>query len=143
LVSLRKVAKVASLTMLTERVFLNGLIIAPPTVVSVDSDVERVRQRVMKGGHDIPDENIRRRQKGSFANLTAAFKIADEVVLIDNSGLEPHEAFVIGSGDILSFNVDDSKELHKLFSQKVCEAYDLVRVEKVLESKSEERLCWR
>ncbi|MBD9388514.1 zeta toxin family protein [Agrobacterium sp. AGB01] len=94
---------------------------------SVERNVERVRQRVMKGGHDIPEENIHRRHKGSFANLTAALKIADEVVLIDNSGLEPHEAFVISSGDILSFDIDDSKELHKLFSGKVCEAYDLVR----------------
>lgn len=34
---------------------------------SVERNVERVRQRVMKGGHDIPEENIRRRHEGSFA----------------------------------------------------------------------------
>lgn len=28
---------------------------------SVETNVERVRQRVLKGGHDIPEENIRRR----------------------------------------------------------------------------------
>jgi predicted ABC-type ATPase len=96
---------------------------------SVERNVERVRQRVLKGGHSIPEENIRRRHKGSFANLTAALMVADEVVLIDNSGLEPHEAFVISSGEILSFDIDDSQELHGIFSDKVCEAYDLVRTE--------------
>jgi predicted ABC-type ATPase len=94
---------------------------------SVERNIERVRQRVLKGGHDIPEDNIRRRHKGSFENLTAALMVADEVVLIDNSGLEPHEAFVISSGEILSFDIDDSRELHALFSAKVCEAYGLVQ----------------
>ena len=54
---------------------------------SVETDIERVRQRVAKGGHDIPEPDIRRRHKGSFLKLTEALKIADEVVLVDNSGL--------------------------------------------------------
>ena len=37
---------------------------------SVETNVERVRQRVLKGGHDIPEENIRRRHDGSFEKLT-------------------------------------------------------------------------
>ncbi|ARQ60505.1 MULTISPECIES: zeta toxin family protein [Rhizobium] len=94
---------------------------------SVETNVERVKQRVLKGGHDIPEENIRRRHKGSFENLTEALRIADEVLLIDNSGLEPHEVFAISSGVVQSFNIDDSQELHALMSAKVCEAYGLVR----------------
>jgi len=37
---------------------------------SVETNVERVRQRVLKGGHDIPEENIRSRHDGSFEKLT-------------------------------------------------------------------------
>ncbi|WP_244598542.1 zeta toxin family protein [Rhizobium tubonense] len=37
---------------------------------SVKTNVERVRQRVLKGGHDIPEVNIRRRHKGSLMKLT-------------------------------------------------------------------------
>lgn len=94
---------------------------------SVETNVERVRQRVLKGGHDIPEENIRRRHKGSFEKLAEALRLADEVVLVDNSGLEPYEVFVISSGEVQSFDIDDNQELHMLFAAKVCEAYDLVR----------------
>jgi hypothetical protein len=94
---------------------------------SVETNVERVRQRVLKGGHDIPEGDIRRRHKGSFEKLTEALRIADEVLLIDNSGLEPHEVFAISSGVVQSFDIDDSQELHVLMSARVCEAYGLVR----------------
>lgn len=94
---------------------------------SVETNVERVRQRVLKGGHDIPEGDIRRRHKGSFEKLTEALRIADEVILMDNSGLEPHEVFAISSGVVQTFDIDDSQELHVLMSAKVCEAYGLVR----------------
>ncbi|MGQ3212581.1 zeta toxin family protein [Shinella sp.] len=95
---------------------------------SVETNIERVRQRVLKGGHNIPEDDIRRRHRGSLAKLSEALKIADEVVLVDNSGLEPHEVFVIISGEVQSFDIDDTQELHRLFSSKVCEAYGLTRV---------------
>jgi predicted ABC-type ATPase len=94
---------------------------------SVETNIERVRQRVRKGGHDIPEADIRRRHKGSLEKLSEALKIADEVVLIDNSGLEPHEVFQIRNGVVQSFDIDDRQELHRLFSAKVCAAYGLVR----------------
>lgn len=95
---------------------------------SVETNIERVRQRVAKGGHNIPEDDIRRRHKGSFLKLTEALKIADEVVLVDNSGLEPHEVFLITSGEVQSSDIDDTQELHQLFSSKVCEAYGLRRL---------------
>jgi predicted ABC-type ATPase len=104
---------------------------------SVETNVERVRQRVLKGGHDIPEENIRRRHKGSLMKLTEALRIADEVLLIDNSGLEPHEVFAISSGVVQSFDIDDSQELHVQMAAKVCEAYDLVRVQEGFRSTEE------
>lgn len=102
---------------------------------SVETNVERVRQRVLKGGHDIPEENIRRRHDGSFEKLTEALRIADEVLLIDNSGIEPHEVFAINGGVVQSFDIDDNQALHKLFEAKVCEAYHLMRALEGFESR--------
>ncbi|SCX35969.1 hypothetical protein DSM25559_5242 [Agrobacterium rosae] len=103
----------------------------------VETNVEGVRQRVLKGGHDIPEERIRRRHKGSLMKLTEALRIADEVLLIDNSSLEPHEAFAISSGVVQSFDIDDSQELHVQMTAKVCEAYDLVRMQEGFRSTQE------
>lgn len=97
---------------------------------SVETNVERVRQRVLKGGHDIPETDIRRRHKGSLDKLTEALRIADEVILMDNSGLRPREVFEIRSGVVQSFDIDDRQELHRLFAAKVCEAYGLVRYDR-------------
>ncbi len=94
---------------------------------SVETNIERVKRRVEKGGHDIPEADIRRRHKGSLEKLTEALRLADEVILMDNSGLTPNEVFEIRSGVVQSFNIDDRQELHRLFSAKVCEAYGLVR----------------
>nr|WP_082728528.1 zeta toxin family protein [Rhizobium altiplani] len=94
---------------------------------SVETNVERVKRRVEKGGHDIPEADIRRRHKGSLEKLTEALRIADEVILMDNSGLEPREIFEIRSGVVQSFDIDDRQELHRQFSAKVCEAYSLAR----------------
>ncbi len=94
---------------------------------SVETNIERVKRRVEKGGHDIPEADIRRRHKGSLEKLTEALKVADEVILMDNSGLTPHEVFEIRSGVVQSFSINDRQELHRQFSAKVCEAYGLVR----------------
>ncbi|WP_320194664.1 zeta toxin family protein [Agrobacterium rosae] len=114
--------------------FTVGLYYVAPD--SVETNVERVRQRVLKGGHDIPEENIRR-YKGSLMKLTEALRIADEVPLIDNSSLEPHEVIAISSGVVQSFDIDDSQELHVQMTAKVCEAYDLVRVQEGFRSTHE------
>ncbi|MBP2450021.1 zeta toxin family protein [Rhizobium leguminosarum] len=94
---------------------------------NVETNIERVRQRVLKGGHNIPEADIRRRYQGSLNKLVDALKLADEAVLIDNSELEPHEVFTIASGKVETFDIDEDKPLHKLFEEKVREAYGLIR----------------
>jgi predicted ABC-type ATPase len=47
-----------------------------------------VKDRVLKGGHDVPEEDQRRRYPRSVANLRTAFDLADEVILFDNSSIE-------------------------------------------------------
>lgn len=52
--------------------------------------IARVRQRVMAGGHNIPEQIIRRRFKAGLYNLENLYKsLVDEWAVYDNSGIEP------------------------------------------------------
>lgn len=54
---------------------------------NVDLAIERVRTRVMEGGHNIETEVIRRRYINGIKNLfTIYLSFVDEVLLYDNSG---------------------------------------------------------
>ncbi|NSB16087.1 putative ABC-type ATPase [Clostridium beijerinckii] len=46
---------------------------------------ERVKFRVSKGGHGIPDKVIEKRYAESLLNLEALIKICDEVNIFDNT----------------------------------------------------------
>jgi predicted ABC-type ATPase len=94
---------------------------------SVETNIERVRERVEAGGHDIPEDDIRRRYKGSLDKLTAALKLVDEALLIDNSGIQPSEVIRVSAGMVTAFDIDDKNNLHKLYVAKVCEALGLVK----------------
>jgi predicted ABC-type ATPase len=48
-------------------------------------NMQRIRHRVAKGGHDVPEEDQRRRYPRSLANATIALAIADEAIILDNS----------------------------------------------------------
>ena len=61
------------------------------SVASPDDAVLRVRNRVARGGHDVPDEDVRRRFNRSRANLSLAMAISDEWHLYDNTrARDPH-----------------------------------------------------
>ena len=62
-----------------------------------DLAVKRVEIRVKEGGHNIPEEIIRRRYKNGLNNFFNIFKpIVDEWMFIDNSG-EPYEIIAEGN----------------------------------------------
>ena len=57
---------------------------------SGDLAVSRVAQRVMQGGHNIPDDVIRRRFKAGLKNFNQHYRYAvDSWMLYDNSGMTP------------------------------------------------------
>ena len=57
---------------------------------TVELAIQRVKQRVREGGHNIPEEVIRRRFAGGFRNFTELYsRIVDEWALYDNSGDVP------------------------------------------------------
>ena len=56
-----------------------------------DLAVKRVETRVIEGGHDIPEDVIRRRYENGLNNFFTIFEsLVDEWIFIDNSG-EPYE----------------------------------------------------
>lgn len=57
---------------------------------NVDLAIERVRTRVIEGGHNIETEVIKRRYINGIKNLFEIyFSIVDEVMIFDNSGGKP------------------------------------------------------
>lgn len=61
----------------------------------VETNLERIRDRVLAGGHDVPEEDVRRRYKRSFANLQAAISRADHSILFDNSTKEGYRLVAV------------------------------------------------
>lgn len=57
---------------------------------TVQEAVARVHQRVLQGGHDIPEQVIERRFASGYRNFETIYKpIVDAWAVYDNSGLEP------------------------------------------------------
>lgn len=62
--------------------------------------IERVRLRVAQGGHDIPDAAIRRRYARSLLHAPEAMRLADEALVLDNSGPMPESMLRLKNGQI-------------------------------------------
>lgn len=57
---------------------------------SVDFAIERVKLRVARGGHNIPEHDIRRRFERSWVNFNSFYKqLADSWIIFDTSGKVP------------------------------------------------------
>ena len=55
-----------------------------------ETAVERVRQRVREGGHDVPPHLVRRRFRTGWCNFETRYRdLVDEWVVYDNSGDTP------------------------------------------------------
>lgn len=52
---------------------------------NVELNLARIRDRVLAGGHNVPDKDVRRRYTRSFKNLPTAIQRADHTILFDNS----------------------------------------------------------
>ena len=79
-------------------------------LASADAHIERARQRVRAGGHDIPESSIRRRWRHSRLNLVQLLPVLTELRVYDNSadadpaaGHAPHPVLVlhVRYGDIV------------------------------------------
>ena len=52
---------------------------------NVEINLARIRDRVLAGGHHVPEVDVRRRYTRSFKNLPTAIYRADHTILFDNS----------------------------------------------------------
>ena len=69
------------------------------SVVSPDTALDRIRNRVALGGHDVPESDVRRRFARSLANLPVAIEGSDRVCLYDNDDPDrPHREVAILRG---------------------------------------------
>ena len=74
---------------------------------SPEQALDRIRNRVARGGHDVPENDARRRFSRSHSNLPTAAQFADEVALYDNSLPEwPHRVAAIFNEKTLSVSDD-------------------------------------
>ena len=55
-------------------------------IPSVEFSAQRVRDRVLKGGHDIPPEDIVRRYPRSIRNMFAYADVCNKTMCFDNTG---------------------------------------------------------
>jgi predicted ABC-type ATPase len=57
-------------------------------VENIEIQLERIRARVAKGGHDVPPDKVRERRERSFDQMPWFFGKADRAWILDNSGSE-------------------------------------------------------
>jgi predicted ABC-type ATPase len=62
---------------------------------NVELNLARIRDRVLTGGHDVPETDVRRRYLRSFQNLAGAIKRADHTILFDNSTEEGYRLIAL------------------------------------------------
>ncbi len=85
---------------------------------SEDSCVERVRERASKGGHDVPEGDIRRRFRRSITNFWDLYRpLVDHWALMYNSGTEPRE-IACGNFGITAIHDVDSFERFQLLGNR-------------------------
>ena len=62
---------------------------------NVGINLDRIKNRVLAGGHDVPEGDVRRRYKRSFKNLPTAIQRADHTILFDNSTEEGYRLVAV------------------------------------------------
>ena len=79
--------------------------------------ISRIRERVRKGGHDVPVADVRRRFERSLINfVTHYLPLADEWTILDNSGFRPR---LIADGTAHGVNVLDEPVFAEINSRRM------------------------
>lgn len=63
---------------------------------SAEESLSRIKNRVAKGGHDIPEDTVRRRFEKRFDDLLRILPLVDEVIFFDNENGFVHVADYCG-----------------------------------------------
>ncbi len=62
---------------------------------NIEINLARIRNRVLLGGHDVPEADVRRRYRRSLENLPTAIQRADHTILFDNSTEEGYRLIAV------------------------------------------------
>jgi predicted ABC-type ATPase len=81
--------------MLDARRFGFEIVLVYIGTANVEINLGRIHQRVLAGGHDVPETDVRRRYQRSLANLPTAVTRADFTILFDNSTEEGYRMLAI------------------------------------------------
>lgn len=92
-------------------------------LANADLNVRRVAERVGRGGHDIPEDDIRRRSPRSFANLARALPLAHGSLVYDNSEQVPRLILRSEAGRIAENQLAADLAHHVLIAQAAAEAF--------------------
>ena len=90
---------------LTAQAKVEGFLVVVVFVVTaaVEINIERVRIRVLKGGHDVPEADQRRRYPRTLANMRKLMPMADFLVILDNS-TSRYEVVAFGHKQYMHWN---------------------------------------
>jgi predicted ABC-type ATPase len=91
-------------------VTLHYIALASPEIA-----IARVRRRVELGGHDVPEQDIRRRFTRSLAELRTLAPLVDRLIIIDNSEDPGYETVFVRVGDQSSETAALPEFLARLF----------------------------
>jgi predicted ABC-type ATPase len=85
---------------------------------SPEACVARIQERVRKGGHSIPEEDVRRRFPRSIINFWNTYRtFANRWHLFYNGGVQFHEV-ALGEGDIVEIRDEDLFEVFLNLAQQ-------------------------
>lgn len=70
---------------------------------SVEINLSRIADRVRKGGHHVPESDVRRRFERSFQNLQAGIELSDVAILFDNSSSRGHQLVCVSDAGRLQW----------------------------------------
>jgi predicted ABC-type ATPase len=100
----------------------------------LELNVLRVAERVMQGGHSIPEKTIRRRYAGAFEKLPRAVALSHRIIIYDNSSQDNLETLIqISDGHIVFSALKEANLLHGRIAERVGSALN-VETDSVLKS---------
>ena len=90
-------------------------------------NISRVEERVLRGGHDIPEDVVRRRFSKSFDHLRDAVALSDGALIFDNTRRRLDQVLAISEGRVSADNLDRSKTHHVRIADAVTMGLSLRR----------------
>lgn len=87
--------------------------------------IDRIEERVRRGGHHIPEKIVKRRYVSSFTRLPRALQLSDSALIFDNSNPEPSLMLKLENSLISTNNLDEAEVLHVRIANAVAEALEV------------------